>query len=98
MLLPILKSSSLRKLILPEDSEKAFEVSVEPREVAPPPGISSFCSSLVKSDVGASSASIPSSLPVAKVVAAPASNGRHAPNTSAPPSQSLAWLDGARGD
>ena len=34
MPLPTLKSSSRLKSILPEDSEKAFGVSVEPREVA----------------------------------------------------------------
>jgi hypothetical protein len=54
MPLPTLKSSSRLKSILPEDSEKALAVSVEPREVAPPPGLSSPSSSLVKSVVGAS--------------------------------------------
>src|SRR3990170_7118103 len=54
MALPILKSSSRLKSILPEESEKALAVEVEPREVARPPGACSPCSSLVKSVVGAS--------------------------------------------
>jgi hypothetical protein len=52
MALPILKSSSRLKSILPEESEKALAVEVEPREMAPPPGACSPCSSLVKSVVG----------------------------------------------
>ncbi len=43
MPLPTLKSSSRLKSILPEESEKALAVSVEPREVAPPPGFCSPC-------------------------------------------------------
>src|ERR1700752_2468736 len=48
MALPILKSSSRLKSMLPEESEKALAVAVEPREVVPPPGLSSPDSSLVK--------------------------------------------------
>jgi hypothetical protein len=39
---------------LPEESEKALAVSVEPREVAPPPGFSSPASSLMTPVAGAS--------------------------------------------
>jgi len=91
MPLPTLKSSSRLKSILPEESEKALAVDVEPREVAPPPGLSSPGSGLVKSVVGA--------MLVASVVTAPASNGKHAPApiTSAPPSQAFAPPDGTLG-
>ena len=54
MPLPTLKSSSRLKSMLPDDAEKAFGVSVEAREVAPPPGLASPSSNLVKSVAGAS--------------------------------------------
>ena len=63
MALPILKLSSRLKSILPEESEKALVVLVEPREVAPPPGFSSPGSSLVKSAVGASRLCVAASTP-----------------------------------
>src|SRR5262249_26602785 len=63
MPLPTLKSSSRLKSILPEDSEKALAVSVEPHEVAPPPGLVSPSSGLVKSVVGASKLAKASSPP-----------------------------------
>ena len=54
MPLPILKSSSRMKSMLPDESEKALALSTLPREVAPPPGLASPSSSLVKSVVGRS--------------------------------------------
>ena len=52
MALPILKSSSRLKSILPEEAEKALALFTLALEVAPPPGLSSPSSSFEKS-VGA---------------------------------------------
>src|SRR5680860_544078 len=98
MALPILELSSLRKPILPDECEKALALFVDLREVAPPPGLSSPCSSLEKSEAGASRASSPTSLSAAEVTTAPTSSGNAAPKTSIPPSQTFVRLDGARWD
>src|SRR6478672_7420528 len=63
MALPILKSSSRLKSMLPEEAEKAFALSTLPLEVAPPPGLSSPSSGFEKSVVGAVRVTLAASAP-----------------------------------
>jgi hypothetical protein len=65
---------------LPEESEKALGVDVLPREVAPPPGLSSPGSGLVKSVVGVMRLALAVSSPW--LWSAPAKSGKAAPNAT----------------
>src|SRR6186997_1273964 len=79
MALPILKSSSRLKSMLPEEAEKALALVTLAFEVAPPPGLSSPSSILEKSVAGAVSPGTLASAPVPWLSQAPRTTGRLAP-------------------
>src|SRR6476661_2351554 len=63
MALPILKSSSRLKSMLPDEAEKALELSTLALEVASPPGLSSPSSDFEKSVAGAVGVAVAASAP-----------------------------------
>src|SRR5262245_35034465 len=89
MALPILKSSSRLKSMLPEEAEKALALVTLALEVAPPPGLSSPSSILEKSVVGAVKVAVAASPPAPRLSQAPAISSRLAPSAISAASESL---------
>src|SRR5215813_5268383 len=89
MALPILKSSSRLKSMLPEEAEKALALVTLAFEVAPPPGLSSPSSILEKSFAGAMRPGTLASAPAPRLSQAPMHSGRLAPSTTSAASGSL---------
>src|SRR5262245_20930530 len=89
MALPILKSSSRLKSMLPEEAEKALALVTLALEVAPPPGLSSPSSILEKSVTDAVRPGILASAPAPRLSQAPNMSGRLAPRAISAASESL---------
>src|SRR5512146_2352124 len=89
MALPILKSSSRLKSMLPEEAEKALALVTLAFEVAPPPGLSSPSSILEKFVAGAVRPGTLSSAPAPRLSQAPRQRGRLAPSAISAASGSL---------
>src|SRR5262249_10747581 len=82
MALPILKSSSRLKSILPDEAEKALGLFTLALDVAPPPGLSSPSSGFEKSVVGSVSALTLASASAPQLSQMPAKSGRLAPSAT----------------
>src|SRR6476646_7575713 len=89
MALPILKSSSRLKSMLPEEAEKALALVTLAFEVVPPPGLSSPSSVLEKSVAGAVRPGTLASVPVPWLSQAPRTSGRLAPSAISAASERL---------